>query len=269
MCGISTFGEGTMGYGRKFMALASLTAALAACDSDDTTGPGGGRVQGPQPSRVVEANGDLTASLTEYRAALGEPANGGGTGPQPGGRREIRWDAVPAEQTNTDAFPADFFRGAGLNSTTDGTGLRVSDNDFGDVNPSYAEQFESFSKVKTFMATGSARMTLTFRLAGTDTPAVVNGFGIVFSDVDREGSAYIDLFDAAGATLGRYLAPARADAAGHSFIGVVYDHPLVARVEVTSGEAALAAGREDVSSGGTQDLVVTDDFLYGEPQPGE
>ena len=256
-----------MRYGRSYLALVSLTVALAGCDSDDSNGPDGGRVDGPEPSRVVQANGDLTAVLTDFRTTVGDPAHGAGTGPQPAGRREIRWDGVPADQTNTDTFPIDFFRGAGLISTTDGIGLRVSDNDFGDVNPSYAEQFESFSQAKTFMSTGSARMTLTFRLAGTDTPGIVNGFGIVFSDIDREGSAYIELYDADDASLGRYLAPARADAAGHSFVGVVYDRPLIARVEVISGEAALAAGREDVSSGGTDDLVVTDDFLYGEPQP--
>jgi len=47
----------------------------------------------------------------------------------------------------------------------------------------------------------------------------------------------------------------------------VYDRPLVARVEVTSGEAALAAGTDDLTDGGVHDLVITDDFLYGEPQP--
>lgn len=70
---------------------------------------------------------------------------------------------MPGDQTNTDTFPADFFRNAGLISTTDGTGLRVSDNDFGDVKPSYADEFESFSKAKTFTAVGSARMTVEFR----------------------------------------------------------------------------------------------------------
>ena len=59
----------------------------------------------------------------------------------------------------------------------------------------------------------------------------------------------------------------RSDAAGHSFVGVVFDQPIIGRVEVTSGEAALGAGRNDVSLGGAHDLVVTDDFLFGEPQP--
>jgi hypothetical protein len=63
------------------------------------------------------------------------------------------------------------------------------------------------------------------------------------------------------------VAPVRSDAAGHSFVGAVYDRPLVARVEVVSGEAALAAATDDVTDGGAHDLVITDDFIYGEPQP--
>lgn len=253
-----------MRYGRSFRALVSLTAALTACDSDDTAGPGD---LAEEPLQVVQTTGDLSAALTAFRATLGEPANGGGAGPQPAGRREIRWDGVPADQTNTDAFPVDFFRNAGLISTTDGVGLRVSDNDFGDVNPNYAGEFESFSPARTFMSTGSTRMTVTFRVPGTDQPALTSGFGVVFSDVDREGAASITLYTAAGEDLGTYTSPARTDGAGHTFVGVAYDRPLVARVEIVSGDAPLAAGRDDVSQGGQHDLAVTDDFLFGEPQP--
>jgi hypothetical protein len=254
-----------MRFGRCTIALVGLTVALTACDSYDTTGPIR-KDPGVDPLLVIEADGDLTAALTEFRALLGEPANGGGVGPQDTGRREIRWDGVPPEQTNTDAFPADFFRNNGLITTTDDSGTRVSDNDFADIDPGYAAEFESFSKVKTFMASGSARMTLTFRLPGSDTPAVTRGIGIVFSDVDRDGTATMTLYASDGANLGTYAAPARSDSAGHSFVAVAYDRPLVARVEVISGESALGAGIDDLSAGGIHDLVVTDDFLFGEPQ---
>jgi len=254
-----------MRYGRRIVALVSVSVALTACDSDDTAGP----VPIEQPLRVIEENGDLTGALTDFRAVLGEPANGGGDGPQAAGRREIRWDGVPPEQSNTNAFPADFFRNNGLITTTDGIGTRVSDNDFADIDPGYADQFESFSKVKTFMASGSARMTLTFRVPGSDTPAVTSGIGIVFSDVDRDGAAQMTLYTGDGGNLGTYVAPVRSDSAGHSFVGVAFDRPIVARVEVTSGESALGPGIDDLSAGGTHDLVVTDDFLFGEPQLAE
>ncbi len=35
------------------------------------------------------------------------------------------------------------------------------------------------------------------------------------------------------------------------------------------GQGALGAGVADVSAGGTVDLVVLDDFLFGEPQPAQ
>ena len=41
---------------------------------------------------------------------------------------------------------------------------------------------------------------------------------------------------------------------------------MIARVVITSGDAPLSATAVDVSAGGTQDLVVMDDFVYGEPR---
>jgi hypothetical protein len=114
------------------------------------------------------------------------------------------------------------------------------------------------------MPIGSAEMEVRFTVAGSSTSAAVTGFGIVFSDVDRQGSASIKLFDAAGRSLGQYQAPVRSDAVGLSFIGVAFDSAIVARVVITSGQAA--AGVEDRTDGGNRDLVVTDDFLYGEPR---
>jgi hypothetical protein len=56
-----------MRYGRSTMALVSLSFAPTACDSDDTAGPGGDLAV--EPLRVLQAGGDLTAALTEFRAA--------------------------------------------------------------------------------------------------------------------------------------------------------------------------------------------------------
>ena len=47
----------------------------------------------------------------------------------------------PAELTNNNAFPADFFNRNGLIYNVVGSGLRVTDNDFADINPTYADQF--------------------------------------------------------------------------------------------------------------------------------
>ena len=116
------------------------------------------------------------------------------------------------------------------------------------------------------MPIGSASLTTTFRVPGTETPAATRGFGIVFSDVEREGAASIKLFDAAGRSLGQYHAPIRSDPAGFSFVGVVFESSIVAEVRITAGQRALGADVQDLSDGGNLDLVVTDDFLFAEPQ---
>jgi hypothetical protein len=48
---------------------------------------------------------------------------------------------------------------------------------------------------------------------------------------------------------------------------VVYNAVVVARVRIVAGTAPVAAGVKDASEGGTPDLVITDDFISGEPHP--
>jgi len=88
----------------------------------------------------------------------------------------------------------------------------------------------------------------------------------VFSDVERVGAASIKLVDADGRSLGQYHAPVRTDLAGFSFVGVVFESPIVAEVRIVSGQRALGAGVQDLSDGGNLDLAVMDDYLYAEPQ---
>jgi hypothetical protein len=257
--------------GTMFVAVV-LGLGLAGCDSDQVGGPVDrpdqvAKLAAPRARfQVVKASGDLPGAVTEFRALLGEPSNGINPGPLANGRREIRWDAAPPELTNNDAFPAEAFRPNGLIYDNLGTGLRVSDNDFVDIDPTYAAQFNSFSAPKTFAPIGNENSEVTFVVPGSDIRAGVTGFGVVFSDVDRVGAASIKLFTADGKSLGQYHAPVRSDANGHSFVGVVFEDPIVARVVISSGQAPLAAGVHDLSDGGNRDLVVFDDLLFGEPQ---
>jgi hypothetical protein len=245
-----------------------VALGLAGCESEKVSSPAEPLASAAHRSQfqVVKASGDLTSALAEFRALLGDPLNGVTAGPLTDGRREIKWDGVPPDLTNDDALPLDTFRRNGLLYGNLGTGLRVSDNDFFDIDPSYADQFNSFSPFKTFAPIGSENSEVTFVVPGSDTPAGVTGFGVVFSDVDRVGAASIKLFNADGQSLGQYHAPVRSDANGHSFVGVVFKDPIVARVVSSSGQAPLAAGVLDVSDGGNRDLVVFDDLLFGEPQ---
>jgi len=259
------------------LVLASAATACGYEGSSNPTGPGYGDTAAlttlaePEVSsaadrsrfRVLTATGDIATRLSEFRTALGDPANGGAPGPLPGGRREIKWDGAPAQ------MPGDFFNTTvkvGAIFTTDGIGFSNSDNDFSDVNSAYADDFNAFSPLKTFMPIGSAALTMEFRVPGSETRAATRGFGVVFSDVERVGAASIKLVDADGRSLGQYHAPVRTDLAGFSFVGVVFESPIVAEVRIVSGQRALGAGVQDLSDGGNLDLAVMDDYLYAEPQ---
>jgi hypothetical protein len=84
--------------------------------------------------------------------------------------------------------------------------------------------------------------------------------------VDLADKTTIELFAQDGSSLGKFSAPVRSDAAGLSFIGVTFDQAIIARVRITLGTGALAAGVNDVTDGGTVDLVVLDNLIYGEPK---
>jgi|GEM_PF-742572 len=227
---------------------------------------------GSQP-QVVTAAGDITAAVDQFRALLG-PDNGGGPGGDPNGHREINWDGVPDEFSAPNDYSADFFnqaeapRARGIVLTTPGTGLQVSaDSDnptgtpvrFGNINPTYPDIFTTFSAERLFTTLGSNLIDLTFFVPGTQTPALVRGYGAVYTDSDSDHTSF-EYFAADGSSLGKYSVPI-ADG-GLSFLGVVFDQAVVARVRVEYG--AVALGPNDDAA---NDVAVMDDFIYGEPQP--
>jgi hypothetical protein len=244
--------------------IAAFAAGAVACGSGYGTNS-----DVPTPARIVTGSGDITAAVSEFRGVLGDPSNGGAAGSQAAGRREINWDGVPANLTNTDDFPGDFFNTRavrGVVFTTPGAGFRVSDNNVADLDSSLAQDFAAFSPRKTFLAAGSNVVDVEFRVPGGSDAASVRGFGVVFSDVDRPNSATMEFFGAAG-SLGRFEAPVRAAGSSFSFLGVTFDGKIVTRVRITSGRGVVAAGVKDLTEGGPNDLVIMDDFLFDEPQP--
>jgi hypothetical protein len=252
-----------------------LTLVMAGCGydkpnsaNDANSGNGSGYIAEPGvEASVTTASGDLTQALATFRAQLGDPSNTI-VGDQGIGRREINWDAVPAALTNLSNFPGDQFNRVvprGQVFTTEGVGFRVSDNNLTDLNLAYGNEFKAFSPTKIFIAVGSRIIRVNFQVAGSTTPALTNGFGVVFSDVDVAGSTSLTFFDAQGRVLKKVNAPVRSDANGHSFVGVTFSKPIVARVRITAGGAGITGSNQDISAGGDADLVATDDFIAGEP----
>jgi hypothetical protein len=248
------------------MTLACLLAGLSAAAQSPPAAAQGVRV-------IVSGAGDITPYVQQFRAFLGEPDNGSTPGTQPRGRREINWDGVPDELAAPNLLPSDFFsaaiepRARGAILSTPGTGVQVSaDGDnptnaavrFGHINPTYSAIFKPFSGERLFSPIGSNIVDLTFTVPGTQTPALVRGFGAVYTSVDTTHTAF-EYFDRNGRSLGQFAVPVSNN--GLSFLGVAFDQPIVARVRIAYGTVAL--GPNDSP---TNDVAVMDDFIYGEPQ---
>ena len=249
---------------------AVVAAVLIACSDNEPSAPYTPPPPPPPPiATVVTASGDITAKVDEFRNSLGA-SNGTTAGEQPAGRREINWDGAAANPfNNRNDFPADFFNQnvkVGAIYTTNGTGFRNDSLSFSEVNPTYAAEFTAFSPTKIFAPVGSNQMDQLFRVAGQPTPAVVRGFGIVFNDVDVADKTTIQLFAQDGSSLGTFVSPVRTDTKGSTFVGVSFTDAIIARVRITLGTGAMGPAVNDISAGGTVDLVVLDNVIYGEPK---
>ncbi len=216
---------------------------------------------------VVLGAGDIKPVVAQYRKLLGEPNNGNKHGSQGSGRREINWDGVPDNKAAPAFLPSDVFKARGAILKTPGKGIQASarpDNPdhvaphFGHINASYTKIFKPFSGGRMFSPVGSNVVELTFVIPGTDTPATVRGFGAVYVDVDLPHTSF-EYFDPTGKSLGHFPVPIQNE--GFSFLGVVFEKPVVARVRIEYGSATL--GPDD---GPNSDVAVMDDFIYGEPQ---
>jgi len=244
--------------------IASIALGFSSCSDDDKDYT----PENPDQVEVIKAEGDsaaISAKLNSFRQTTGTPVNT--TKGATGGRREINWDGVPATVTNTNNFPVDFFnptaegspeaRQRGLLYTT--ASLRVSDNNFADVDPSYANEFKPFSKAKLISSVGTNESDFKFQVAGTNQDAYVMSFGIILSDVDNANATVIKLYE--GNDL---FAEVKANASDKqfSFVGITSKKRRITRIKVVAGNTAMGAGVTESSS---KDIVVMDDFIYSEP----
>jgi hypothetical protein len=249
---------------------------------------------------VFQAAGPTASSIQStvdaFRAALGDPNNGNNPGPFTGGRREINWDGAMPGITNNTTAPVTpfnvFLDSRGARFTTSGTGLSQAPPSGGPEgglaalfnNPSYANIFRTFSPLRLFTPVGSNITEALFFIPGSGgtLPALVSGFGAVFTDVDqpdgsgpgekrgnRGASTLIEYFGADNELLFSSFVPASPGDGSLSFFGIVFKdplnplllNPLIARVRITTGDTA--PGPNDDAK---NDIVVMDDFIYGEPQ---
>jgi hypothetical protein len=239
--------------------------------------------QAAGPKAAEGTASSIQSAVDAFRTAVSgvlDRNNGNDPGPLAAGRREINWDGggnnfttdVPVTPFNV------FLNTRGGQFTTPGTGLSQAPLS-GLVtlfnNPTYGTIFSTFSPFRLFTPVGSNITEALFFIPGTNgsTPATVCGFGAVFTDVDqpdgsgsgkkkgnRGASTLIEYFGADKKLLFSSFVPASPGDASLSFFGIVFNEPLIARVRITTGDKA--PGPDD----GKKDIVVMDDFIYGEPQ---
>ena len=148
-------------------------------------------------------------------------------------------------------------------------------------NPTYGTIFAPFSPLRLFTPAGTNITEALFFIpvppGGQSVRATVSGFGAVFSDVDQPNGSPGKNRNRTARTLIEYFGADRQllfrGVAGFSggrdlfLFGIVFKDqlnspiPLISRVRITTGNTALGP-----NEAGRRDLVVMDDFLYGEPQ---
>ena len=245
------------------------------------------------PPTVFQAAGSTADSIQStvdaFRKALGDPNNTNNPGPLANGRREINWDGGNPNVLDTTAPVTPFnvfLNNRGAQFTTPGIGLSQAPASGGPQgglvvlfnNPTYETTFSTFSPSRLFTPVGSNITEALFFVPGTNgaTLATVRGFGAVFTDVDepdgvgpgkkranpRGASTLVEYFDVDGKLIFSSFVPASPGDGSLSFFGIVFDDARIARVRITTGD--VAPGPDD---DGKNDIVMMDDFIYGEPQP--
>jgi hypothetical protein len=241
---------------------------------------------------VFQAAGPTVSSIQgtveEFRVALGEPNNINNPGPLQTGRREINWDGGGnVDITTPPVTPFEVFLNTrGARFTTPGIGLSQAPPAGGPQggiaglfnNSTYGDIFSTFSPLRLFTPVGSNITEALFFLPGSNgaVPATVSGFGAVFTDVDepngigprqkrgnpRGASTLMEYFDRDGKLIFSGFVPASPGDGSLSFFGILFDDARIGRVRITTGDEA--PGPDDDEQ---RDIVMMDDFIYGEPQP--
>lgn len=241
-----------------------------------------------QPAPLVfQAAGPDSASIQStvdtFRAALGDN-NANNPGPLQNGRREINWDGGNPNILDTTP-PVNpfltFLNTRGSQFKTPGLGLSQAPPSGGPQgglaalfgNPTYGNIFKAFSKSRLFTPVGSNITLASFAIPGTNgnAPATVRGFGAVFTDVDqsdsivpdvrRRASTFIAYFDRNGKLIFSSFVPAAPGNGNLSFFGIKFDDARIASVLIKTGDVAPGPNDDE-----QHDIVMMDDFIYGEPQ---
>ena len=183
----------------------------------------------------------LTPAVENFRNAIGDlnqphPIN------HPDGRRQINWDAAPDAVSAPNDFPGDFFnadffpRARGIAFTTpneknkfqlSATAASGEGVEFDNIDPSYSSEFGVFSSERLFTSVENNIIDVRFyNPADPTTPALVDSFGAIFTDVDLADVTTISYYDSDDNLVFTLNVPALAGQENLSLAGVKFSEPL-------------------------------------------
>ncbi len=227
----------------------------------------------------------IQSVINQFRIDLGGVDNGTGSH-FTSGRREVNWDDVPDSAARPNTLEPNFFnttiaKGLVMNTLEFETGSGHNDFfvsadssnpsntpiRFGDLNSTYPGFLTPFSGERIMTPRLTSMLEIHFFIPGTNIPATVKGFGIVFVDADSTLSgqrSIIRCYDTKGAQMGSF-APLPSNN-GFSFVGVSFNgaNERIARCTIEAGNVRLQADTFDGQN--SFDIVAMDDFIFGEPQ---
>lgn len=230
-------------------------------------------IGGPAVADPTTPAGSAKEAFNNFNTAAGANA------------RRITWDGVPVPKTGTNPTEVAISNNiTGLNTTRFANvgafypeTYAVANDGFAAANPTVAGQFPAFSGDKTFAAfgtNGSNEFTIEQSFvvpgAGSTAPAFTRGFGVIFQDVEIANLTSIEYFNNS-ISLGKFFVPVAGNGQ-FSFLGVLYDNPIVSNVVISVGNKPIfsvnggvvtSTGAEDLANG--IDLVATDDFVFANP----
>jgi hypothetical protein len=227
---------------------------------------------------------NVTAKLAAFQSAIGGIDNGNVSTEQSNGSRRINWDGVALDGTDFNGqtktivpnkvvgIPVNRFQTRGA---LFGEVYAVSGDGFASVNPGVAGQLNPFTPHNIFGHFNDIDIDTSFikPSAATSSPAqqATRGFAAVFLDVERANDSYIQYFNGDD-SLGKFFVQP-GSSGQQEFLGVLFNSPIVTKVEVHPGSSPLffynnghvSSGQADITKGGTEDMAAVDDFAYAEP----
>jgi hypothetical protein len=235
--------------------------------------------------------GNATSAATavsNFETAIGGSKNTAAA-PQTGGFRQITWDGVktdgtdsaagpnstvpiPAGSTHTVGIPLDRFQGQGVFF---GAVYAVSNDGYVDVNPSVSGLFPPFSSPNIFAMFNDNGIDFKFVVPSSPFTPVVSatarGFGAVFLNVQHAGSTTIQYFDN-NILLDTLTVPASPTAGQAVFAGELFANPIVTNVLLTLGDGVIfkfdgTTVTPGAANSSTNNLVAVDDWFFPEPVP--